>query len=200
LPNRRDLLLTKGAIKSQLELVDKRRVLWKNSSQEVVRLKAMLQAAEETEQQHRTHLTNAQQQTQKFKMKMQAIEKTIKVLQGGIGVNRVRRSSTKSLVQVALNRNVPVVSPVVPPSTPLKVKPFVFAKALARTSISLNRTVISSRLQNVDQLLSKSKEVVADPVPQKKTIHGENWLFGTLGDEWIKIHETNDFPAWTKSL
>ena len=88
MPNRRDLLLTKGAIKSQLELVDKRRVLWKNSSQEVVRLKAMLQAAEETEQQHRTHLTNAQQQTQKFKMKMQAIEKTIKVLQGGIGVNR----------------------------------------------------------------------------------------------------------------
>lgn len=80
--------MTKAAIKNQLELVDKRRVLWKSSSQEVTRLKALLQAAEETEQQHRTQLTSAQLQTQKLKMKMQSVEKVIGVLQGGIAVNR----------------------------------------------------------------------------------------------------------------
>lgn len=85
---RRDFILTKAAIKNQLELVDKHRVLWKNSSQEVNRLKALLLAAEETEQQHRTQLTNSQLQTQKLKMKMQSVEKVISVLQGSIAVNR----------------------------------------------------------------------------------------------------------------
>ena len=35
---------------------------------------------------------------------------------------------------------------------------------------------------------------------EKKTIHDENWLFGTLGDEWIKISEKDGYPEWTKPL
>ena len=78
--------------------MDKQRVLWKNSNQEVIRLKALLQAAEESEQQHRTQLTNAQEQTQKLKTKMQTVEKVIRILQGGIAVNRYFFLSFQSLL------------------------------------------------------------------------------------------------------
>ena len=50
---RRDLSATKEALQKQLELVDRNRNLWMKSSQEVVRLKTMLQQAEETEKQLR---------------------------------------------------------------------------------------------------------------------------------------------------
>ena len=49
----RYLSATKEALQKQLELVDRNRNLWMKSSQEVVRLKTMLQQAEETEKQLR---------------------------------------------------------------------------------------------------------------------------------------------------
>jgi len=184
-----------------LELVDKQRVLWKNSNQEVIRLKALLQAAEESEQQHRTQLTNAQEQTQKLKTKMQTVEKVIRVLQGGIAVNRVRRTSTKSQLQVPSNRekNGAAGSSAVPPSTPLKVKPHVFTKALAKTPVP---NVHKVKQSNIEQLMAKKAPPAPTPVVPvgKKAIHGENWLFGTLGDEWNNISEKNDYPQWKKTM
>lgn len=201
LRKKRDFILTKVTIKNQLELVDKQRVLWKNSNQEVIRLKALLQAAEESEQQHRTQLTNAQEQTQKLKTKMQTVEKVIRVLQGGIAVNRVRRTSTKSQLQVPSNRekNGAAGSSAVPPSTPLKVKPHVFTKALAKTPV-LN--VHKVKQSNIEQLMAKKAPPAPTPVVPvgKKAIHGENWLFGTLGDEWNNISEKNDYPQWKKTI
>lgn len=85
---RRDLASTKEALKSQLGLVDKNRLLWMKSSQEVSRLKAMLLAAEETERQLRTQLTNSQQQTQRLKTKMQTVERQVTLLHNGIGIHR----------------------------------------------------------------------------------------------------------------
>lgn len=85
---RRDLASTKEALKCQLGLVDKNRLLWLNSSQEVNRLKALLQAAEGTERQLRTQLTNSQLQTQRLKTKMQSVERQVTVLHSGIGAHR----------------------------------------------------------------------------------------------------------------
>lgn len=82
--DRRDLVLTKEALKGQLGLVDKNRLLWLDSSREVNRLKAMLLEAEETERQFRTKLTESQQQTQRLKTKMQAVERQVAVLSNGI--------------------------------------------------------------------------------------------------------------------
>ena len=85
---RRDLASTKEALKSQLGIVDQNRLLLDKSSQEVKRLKAMLQAAEETERQLRTQLTNSQLQTQRLKTKMQSVERQVTVLHSGIGAHR----------------------------------------------------------------------------------------------------------------
>ncbi len=85
---RRDLATTKEALKSQLGLVDQNRLLWVKSSQEVSRLRALLQAAEETERQLRTQLTNSQLQTQRLKTKMQSVERQVTVLHSGIGAHR----------------------------------------------------------------------------------------------------------------
>lgn len=85
---RRDLATTKEALKNQLGLVDQNRLLWVKSSQEVSRLRAMLQAAEETERQLRTQLTNSQLQTQRLKTKMQSVERQVTVLHSGIGAHR----------------------------------------------------------------------------------------------------------------
>lgn len=80
--------MTKETLKNQLGLVDKNRLLWLNSSQEVSRLRALLQTAEETERQLRTQLTNSQLQTQRLKTKMQSIERQVTVLNSGIGTHR----------------------------------------------------------------------------------------------------------------
>ena len=85
---RRDLASTKEALKRQLGIVDQNRLLLDKSSQEVKRLKAMLQAAEETERQLRTQLTNSQLQTQRLKTKMQSVERQVTVLHSGIGAHR----------------------------------------------------------------------------------------------------------------
>ena len=79
------------------------------------------------------------------------------------------------------------------------MKPFVFAKALAKTPVLNIHTVKQS---NIEQLMAKkgvSAPTLNAPV-EKKTIHDENWLFGTLGDEWIKISEKDGYPEWTKPL
>lgn len=85
---RRDLALTKETLKNQLELVDKNRLLWMKSSQEVSRLKEMLSAAEETEKQLLSQLKGSQLQTQRLKTKLQSVERQVTVLNNGIGAHR----------------------------------------------------------------------------------------------------------------
>lgn len=75
---------TKEALKSQLELVDKNRLLWLKSNQDVSRLKSMLQTAEETERQLRSQLSNSQDQMQRLKTKMQSVERQVEMLHSGI--------------------------------------------------------------------------------------------------------------------
>lgn len=118
-----------------------------------------------------------------------------------INPTRVRRTSAKSQQPTPskLERNGVTGSSVVLRSTPFKVKPFVFAKALAKTPVLNIHTVKQS---NIEQLMAKkgvSAPTLNAPV-EKKTIHDENWLFGTLGDEWIKISEKDGYPEWTKPL
>ena len=118
-----------------------------------------------------------------------------------IGPVRVRRTSTKSQQQIPPNRerNRTTGSSAVLLSTPLKVKPFVFAKALAKTP-GLN--VHKVKQSNIEQLMARKTTLASTPVDPvgKKTIYGENWLFGTLGDEWINISEKNEYPEWSKSV
>lgn len=78
----------KDALKSQLELVDKNRALLERSSQEVVRLKAMLQSAEETERQFKLQLNNSQSQLQQLSKKMLFLEKELSALHNGATLPR----------------------------------------------------------------------------------------------------------------
>ncbi|XP_046444069.1 nucleolar protein dao-5-like isoform X3 [Daphnia pulex] len=205
LHKKRDLASTKEALKCQLGLVDKNRLLWLNSSQEVNRLKALLQAAEGTERQLRTQLTNSQLQTQRLKTKMQSVERQVTVLHSGIGAHRTRRISAKLRPkltnQPGLNSSTTTFT--LPSLTPLRVKPRVFAKALAKTNhLTYHRPTTAAVDSEVSMSVKgsvqiKEKQNFSGVLEGNKALHDEQWLYGTLGDDWSQSNVVSDFPKWS---
>ncbi|KAK4036974.1 hypothetical protein OUZ56_029019 [Daphnia magna] len=203
LHKKRDLAMTKETLKNQLGLVDKNRLLWLNSSQEVSRLRALLQTAEETERQLRTQLTNSQLQTQRLKTKMQSIERQVTVLNSGIGTHRTRRMSAKFrpklTTQPGLNSS--TTNFILPPLTPLRVKPRVFAKALAKTNHLTYRkpaeAAIDSAMSIKGAAQTKTKQTFPNVLEGNKILHDEHWLYGTLGDDWSHPNNVSSYPIWS---
>ncbi|XP_057376813.1 nucleolar and coiled-body phosphoprotein 1-like isoform X2 [Daphnia carinata] len=203
LHKKRDLAMTKETLKNQLGLVDKNRLLWLNSSQEVNRLRALLQTAEETERQLRTQLTNSQLQTQRLKTKMQSIERQVTVLNSGIGTHRTRRVSAKFrpklTTQPGLNSS--AANFILPPLTPLRVKPRVFAKALAKTNHLTYRkpteAAIDSAVSIKGAVQTKTKQSFPNVLEGSKILHDEHWLYGTLGDDWSHPNNISSYPIWS---
>lgn len=92
---------------------------------------------------------------------------------------------------------------VLPATTPLRVKPRVFAKALAKTNPMIYRrpavTASGSSLSlpsvgdSIHLLKRKTPEVPAE----RKPFNDGQWLYGTLGDDWSGASAVSSFPSWS---
>ena len=94
----------------------------------------------------------------------------------------------------------PAVSVILPTSAPLRVKPRVFAKALAKNNFTYRRptTAIADNAMSSPgdaQMLIKQK--ISQVLGGKKTLHDEQWLYGTLGDDWSDSNIVSRFPTWS---
>ncbi len=97
-----------------------------------------------------------------------------------------------------------VISPasvILPPLTPLRVKPRIFAKALAKTNHLTYRrpttAAVDSAISSPGAVQLLKKQNFSEVLGGKKTLHGEQWLYGTLGDDWIDSNVVSNFPTWS---
>ena len=105
----------------------------------------------------------------------------------------VRRTSLRAIQSPANQVKKSAASSFAVPSTPFRVKPSVFAKALAKTT---HLTYVrQSNGAQCDQLMSKKTE--RSGTVSLPSTHGAYWLFGILGDDWNHVTDKNDFPAWS---
>ena len=92
---------------------------------------------------------------------------------------------------------------ILPSITPLRVKPRVFAKALAETNnLTYHRPTTTAVDSEVSMPVTgnvqiKAKRNFSNILEGNKTLHGEQWLYGTLGDDWSHSTVSSDFPTWS---
>lgn len=90
-----------------------------------------------------------------------------------------------------------------PTATPLRVKPRVFAKALAKTNqhLTYRRPTVTTNelaMPSAGESIHLPKKTSFSEVSgEKKALHDEQWLYGTLGDDWSSTNVASDFPSWS---
>jgi outer membrane protease len=90
-----------------------------------------------------------------------------------------------------------------PSLTPLRVKPRVFAKALAKTNhLTYHRPTTAAVDSEVSMSVKgsvqiKAKQNFSGVLEGNKALHDEQWLYGTLGDDWSQSNVVSDFPKWS---
>lgn len=92
---------------------------------------------------------------------------------------------------------------ILPPLTPLRVKPRVFAKALAKTNHLTYRKPTEAAIESAVSMSfkgtvrTKPKQTFSNVLEGSKILRDEQWLYGILGDDWSHSNNVNSYPIWS---